>query len=183
MWLYSLMVPYSRDKGIGLTRDFRLVSRVPVFERFSYEVMQFKKISLDANLPFWLRQEMLKLPEKGNATAHQMAQQWRKFYASDEAYIQAVLAWFRKSNFYYTLEPPLLGENRIDDFLFKTKRGFCEHYSSAFTFLLRAAGIPARVVVGYQGGEWSPTRDSWQVRQMDAHAWVEAWLPNKGWTL
>lgn len=183
VWLYSLMVPYSRDKGIGLTRDFRLVSRVPVFERFSYEVMQFKKISLDANLPFWLRQEMLKLPEEGNATAHQMAQQWRKFYASDEAYIQAVLAWFRKSNFYYTLEPPLLGENRIDDFLFKTKRGFCEHYSSAFTFLLRAAGIPARVVVGYQGGEWSPTGDSWQVRQMDAHAWVEAWLPNKGWTL
>jgi transglutaminase-like putative cysteine protease len=73
--------------------------------------------------------------------------------------------------------------NRIDDFLFKTKRGFCEHYSSSFVFLLRAAGIPARVVVGYQGGALSPTGDSWQVRQMDAHAWTEAWLPNKGWIM
>ena len=80
-----------------------------------------------------------------------------------------------------TLEPLPLGDNRIDEFLFKTRRGFCEHYASSFAFLLRAADIPTRVVIGYQGGSLSPTGDSWQVRQMDAHAWVEVWLPEKGW--
>jgi protein-glutamine gamma-glutamyltransferase len=182
-WLYSLSVAYSRTTAIGLSRDFRLVSQVPVFQRFTYDAMQYKAIALDANLPHWLRQDNLSLPSQGNPVARKMAQQWRQFYGSDVAYIQAVLSWFRKSPFYYTLEPPLLGDNRIDDFLFKTKRGFCEHYSSSFAFLLRAAGIPARIVVGYQGGEWSPNKDSWQVRQMDAHAWVEAWLPNKGWIM
>lgn len=183
VWLYSLSVAYSHTLGIGISRDFRLVSQNPVFQRFTYDVLQYKAISLDANLPNWLRQDNLALPTAGNPVAHQMAQKWRKFHGSDEAYITAVLAWFRKSPFYYTLEPPLLGSNRIDDFLFKTKRGFCEHYSSSFAFLLRAAGIPTRIVVGYQGGEWSPNKDSWQVRQMDAHAWVEAWLPNKGWIM
>jgi hypothetical protein len=110
-----------------------------------------------------------------------MAKQWRAYYGSDLAYIMAVLRWFTKSQFYYTLEPPPLGNNRIDEFLFKTRRGFCEHYASSFAFLLRAADIPTRVVIGYQGGSLSPTGDSWQVRQMDAHAWVEAWIPEKGW--
>ncbi|MCB1660367.1 MAG: transglutaminase domain-containing protein, partial [Pseudomonadales bacterium] len=158
-------------------------SQAPVFQRFTYDVMQYQAIALDLELPDWLRLDNLMLPETGNPVARQMAQQWRKYYGSDEAYITAILSWFRKSEFYYTLEPPLLGNNRIDDFLFKTKRGFCEHYSSSFAFLLRAAGIPTRVVVGYQGGEWSPNKDSWQVRQLDAHAWVEAWLPNKGWVM
>ena len=183
VWLYSLSVPFSRTTGVGLSRDFRLVAQIPVFQRFSYDVMQYKAIALDENLPQRLREDNLTLPAEGNPIARKMAQQWRAFYDSDETYITAVLAWFRKSPFYYTLEPPLLGENRIDDFLFKTKRGFCEHYSSSFAFLLRAAGIPTRIVVGYQGGEWSPNQDSWQVRQMDAHAWVEAWLPNKGWIM
>ena len=183
VWLYSLAVPYSRTQGVGLSRDFRLVSQAPVFQRFTYDVMQYQAIALDLELPDWLRLDNLMLPETGNPVARQMAQQWRKYYGSDEAYITAILSWFRKSEFYYTLEPPLLGNNRIDDFLFKTKRGFCEHYSSSFAFLLRAAGIPTRVVVGYQGGEWSPNKDSWQVRQLDAHAWVEAWLPNKGWVM
>lgn len=183
VWLYSLSVPYSKTFGVGLTRDFRLVNRTPVFERFSYEVMQFRAISLDLDLPVWLRKDALQLPQTGNPVARAMAKKWREAYLTDEAYIQALLGWLRKSEFYYTLEPPLLGENRIDDFLFKSKRGFCEHYSSAFAFLLRAAGIPTRVVVGYQGGELSPTGDSWQVRQMDAHAWIEAWIPNKGWLM
>lgn len=181
VWLYSLSVPYSKTQGVGLTRDFRLVNRMPVFERFSYEAIQFQASILEPELPQWLGQDNLQLPSTGNPIAREMAKKWRAFYASDEAYINALLRWLRKSLFYYTLEPPLLGENRVDDFLFNSKRGFCEHYSSAFAFLLRAAGIPTRVVVGYQGGELSPTGDSWQVRQMDAHAWVEAWLPQKGW--
>jgi len=180
-WLYALSVPYSNDKGVGLTRDFRLISSTPVFQRFTYNAFRFDAVALDPELPEWLRQDNLKLPSTGNPTARKMAQQWHTFYGSDEKYITAVLRWFTKNQFYYTLEPPPLGNNRIDEFLFQTRRGFCEHYASSFTFLLRAAGIPARVVIGYQGGELSPTGDSWQVRQMDAHAWVEAWLPQKGW--
>ncbi|MDO8415954.1 MAG: DUF3488 and transglutaminase-like domain-containing protein [Agitococcus sp.] len=180
-WLYALNVPFSNDKGIGLTRDFRLISSTPVFQRFTYNAIRFEAISLDANLPDWLRQDNTKLPLSGNPTARKMAKQWRAYYGSDLAYITAVLRWFTKSEFYYTLEPPPLGDNRVDEFLFKTRRGFCEHYASSFAFLLRAAGIPTRVVIGYQGGSLSPTGDSWQVRQMDAHAWVEVWLPEKGW--
>jgi transglutaminase-like putative cysteine protease len=180
-WLYALSLPFSHDKGIGLTRDFRLISSTPVFQRFTYNALRFDAVALDPDLPEWLRQENLKLPNTGNPTARKMARQWHTFYGSDEKYMTAVLRWFTKSQFYYTLEPPPLGDDRIDEFLFQTRRGFCEHYASSFTFLLRAAGIPARVVIGYQGGELSPTGDSWQVRQMDAHAWVEAWLPQKGW--
>ncbi len=180
-WLYALSLPFSNDKGIGLTRDFRLISSTPVYQRLTYNALQFEPVSLDPELPDWLRQDNLQLPETGNTTARQMARQWRAFYGNDFKYISAILHWFTRSQFYYTLEPPVLGNNRIDEFLFQTRRGFCEHYASSFTFLLRAAGIPAHVVIGYQGGALSPTGDSWQVRQMDAHAWVEAWLPQKGW--
>lgn len=183
VWLYALDVAYSHTPEVGLARDLRLMSQTPVFQRFSYDVLRFEAITLDPDLANWLRQDNVALPASGNPTARKMAQQWRAFYQSDEQYINAVLRWFTKNQFYYTLEPPPLGDNRIDEFLFQTRRGFCEHYASSFTFLLRAAGIPARVVVGYQGGELSPTGDSWQVRQMDAHAWVEAWLPERGWTI
>ncbi|PTQ88459.1 transglutaminase TgpA family protein [Agitococcus lubricus] len=180
-WLYSLIVPYSSTSDVGLTKDFRLVHDRPIFERFQYQAIRLSPVMLDPQLPKWLLAENLALPEEGNPIAHAMATKWRQYYGSDEAYVNALLRWFRTSNFFYTLEPPPLGANRIDDFLFRTKKGFCEHYSSAFTFLVRAAGIPARVVVGYQGGMLSPTGDSWQVRQLDAHAWAEVWLPQRGW--
>lgn len=92
-----------------------------------------------------------------------------------------MLDHFRKENYFYTLTPPLLGENSIDQFMFETRRGFCEHYASAFVFAMRAAGIPARVVTGYQGGERNPVDGYLIVRQSDAHAWAEVWLESKGW--
>ena len=85
-----------------------------------------------------------------------------------------MLDWFHKESFYYTLVPPLLGANPVDGFLFGSRRGFCEHYASAFVVLLRAAGIPARVVTGYQGGTINPSGNYMIVRQSDAHAWAEA---------
>jgi hypothetical protein len=100
---------------------------------------------------------------------------------SDEAFIRSVLNKFRLEEYFYTLEPPRLEADAIDDFLFTTKRGFCEHFASAFTMLARAAGIPARVVTGYQGGEFNPLGGYLIVRQSDAHAWSEVWLANKGW--
>ena len=85
-----------------------------------------------------------------------------------------MLDWFHREPFFYTLAPPLLGANPVDEFLFGTRRGFCEHYASAFVVMLRAAGIPARVVTGYQGGTINPSGDYMIVRQSDAHAWAEA---------
>ena len=91
------------------------------------------------------------------------------------------LAMFRQQTFYYTLNPPLLGTDSVDEFLFNTRQGFCEHYASAFVFLMRAAGVPARVVTGYQGGERNTFGDYLIVRQSDAHAWAEVWLEGRGW--
>lgn len=180
-WLFSLAVSLSGSRYVGLTRDFNLVSGVPVYQRLTYDLEKYPVAALDPELPDWLRQENLMLPRDGNPAARKMAREWRNHFPEAGDYIAAVLGWFGKSAFHYTLEPPALGDHRIDDFLFRTKRGFCEHYASSFTFLMRAAGIPARVVVGYQGGEPSPTGDSWQVRQMDAHAWAEVWVEGRGW--
>ena len=97
------------------------------------------------------------------------------------AVVQAALTLFREQEFFYTLKPPLLGGQPVDEFLFETRRGFCEHYSSAFTSLMRAAGIPARVVTGYLGGRKNEVGEHYVVRQSDAHAWSEVWLDGRGW--
>ncbi len=115
----------------------------------------------------------LALP-RGSPRAHAFAGELRRTYPDDPGYIAAVLRWFRQEAFFYTLHPPLTGHDPVDQFLFETRRGFCEHYASAFVVLLRAAGIPARVVTGYQGGEVNPSGGYLIVRQSDAHAWAEA---------
>jgi len=100
---------------------------------------------------------------------------------SDKEYINKVLAYFRNNEFIYSLQPPLLGEHPIEDFMLNTRKGYCEHYASSFTMMMRLSGIPARVVIGYQGGEWNEQGDYMIVRQSDAHAWSEVWLENEGW--
>jgi hypothetical protein len=95
--------------------------------------------------------------------------------------MQSVLQYFASEPFYYTRQPPLLLNDPVDEFLFNSRRGFCEHYASTFVFLMRAAGVPARVVTGYQGGEKNPQSDYFIVRQSDAHAWAEVWLRGQGW--
>ena len=112
--------------------------------------------------------------------AQQLAQRLYMQSAEDpRRYVQNVLNWYQQNNFVYTLKPGQLGQNRIDEFLFNSRQGFCEHYASSFVMLMRYVGIPARVVTGYQGGELAPDRKSWEVRQLDAHAWTEVWLDQK----
>ncbi len=121
--------------------------------------------------------ESLRLPPeeaRSNPRTLAFARELRAANAGDAAYVRAVLDRFHSEAFYYTLAPPLLGDNPVDGFLFETRRGFCEHYASAFVVLLRAAGIPARVVTGYQGGMINPNGGYMIVRQSDAHAWAEA---------
>ncbi|MEK7191325.1 MAG: transglutaminase domain-containing protein, partial [Pseudomonadota bacterium] len=106
---------------------------------------------------------------------------WQRENPEPRAIAQQALAHFRNENFVYTLKPPLLGQDPVDEFLFATRRGFCEHYAAAFVTLMRAAGIPARIVNGYQGGEVNTAGNYLVVRNSDAHAWAEIWVPNDGW--
>ncbi|RYY79896.1 MAG: DUF3488 domain-containing protein [Moraxellaceae bacterium] len=181
-WLFALDVPYSRMRGVALTREYNLKSARDVYQQLSYDALQINDLQRDTELPEWLKQANLRLPPNSNPRTRQVAQQvFNQLGRNPERYANYWLNWIRRENFVYTLEPPVLSGHRIDQFLFESRRGFCEHYSSAYTFLMRAAGIPARVVVGYQGGQLSPDRQSWEVRQLDAHAWVEIWLAGRGW--
>jgi protein-glutamine gamma-glutamyltransferase len=121
----------------------------------------------------------LQLTSGTNPRSRALAREMRAAATSDEDYLRSILLMFREQNFFYTLQPPALGQQPVDDFLFGTKAGFCEHYASAFALLARAAGVPARVVAGYQGGERNPVADYWIVRQSDAHAWAEVWLAGR----
>ncbi|WP_454831541.1 transglutaminase family protein [Pseudoxanthomonas wuyuanensis] len=128
-----------------------------------------------------LRQRALALPAGYNPRTLALAAQWRREAGrNDERIVERALDWVR-AEFGYTLDTPLPGRHSVDEFLFEQKNGYCEHFSSAFVVLMRAAGIPSRVVTGYVGGYRNPFGDYWVVRNMDAHAWAEVWLPQRGW--
>lgn len=181
-WLFSLETPVPKSDGVGLTRDFRLVNNTPVSQLYRYEVVSFQKYQTEVELEPWIRAMALQLPEKGDDRTRELAREmFEKGNGSTQAMIDQLLLWFNQDLFYYTLSPPVLGANAIDEFLFDTKRGFCAHYSGAFVYMLRTVGIPARVVVGYQGGEMNPLGNHMLVYQYDAHAWAEVWLEGRGW--
>lgn len=181
-WLFGLDYPFTQQQDISITSNFTLRKDQPVTQQLRYEVLQFAPMRIDTALTDEARRLNLALPSSGNPQARALAQQLFAQSGSDPVrYIQSIERWINQTNFRYTLSPPRLHNNRIDEFLFETKAGFCEHYSSSFTFMLRAAGIPARVVAGYQGGEPSRNGNVWEVRQMDAHAWTEVWLEGQGW--
>lgn len=123
----------------------------------------------------------LTLPEGYNPRTRDLARQLADGAGSDAVVLERIVAHLRDSDLTYTLRPPLLGRHSVDEFLFDARRGFCEHFASAFTVLMRAAGVPARVVAGYQGGEVNPIDGNLVVRQSDAHAWAEVWLAGRGW--
>lgn len=191
MWLYSLRTPIDIDTTmvgagrrppIGLTRDYRLVASAPIAQRRLYHVDSGLDYRLEANgLNPKALQQATQLPSNSNPESVRRARLWYMAGGSDtNAYIDRLLALFNQQ-FTYTLQPPVLGTHSVDEFLWQSKAGFCEHFASSFVFMLRAVGIPARVVVGYQGGELNTLDDYVMVRQMDAHAWAEVWLPEQGW--
>lgn len=181
-WLFGLDYPFTQEQGISLTSDFTLLNNKPVTEQLRYEVLRYTPIKIDPLLDEVSYEVNLTLPATGNTKTRALAKQLFAQAGSDPVrYMQAIQSWINKDEFRYTLSPPRLSDNRIDSFLFETQAGFCEHYSSSFTFMMRAAGIPARVVAGYQGGELSHGGTVWEVRQMDAHAWSEVWLEGQGW--
>lgn len=162
--------------------DYRLVAAHPVDSVIQYRMTSHTRYRTVEPLATSARRHNLALPAGANPRSGALARTLREDTGSDRAFIAAVLQRFRDQEFFYTLRPPLLQRNAVDDFLFNTRKGFCGHFATAFTTLMRAAGIPARVVTGYQGGDWNPRGGYLVVRQSHAHAWSEVWLEGTGWT-
>lgn len=183
-WLLALDFPFNWTAPRSFVSfDFQLLSRQPVDQLTAYDVVSYPDALAEPELLRRARLWDLQLPEKRNPKTIALATELRTRFADDRQLIGAVLARFTKEEFVYTLRPPALtGANPVDEFLFDTRRGFCEHFASAFTALMRAADIPARVVTGYQGGEVNWVDQRMTVRQSDAHAWSEVWLRGEGWT-
>ncbi|KAF0814233.1 Protein-glutamine gamma-glutamyltransferase [Andreprevotia sp. IGB-42] len=177
-WLLALDLPApgALPQGTRLTSRLQLVSNQPVSQRKRVQMQSVTSWRMtDTNVDLAAD---LQLPAGGNPRARALAQGWAGL--PPPARVEAALNYLRSNGFSYTLDAPLLpGQNTIDDLLFNTREGFCEHYSGAFVFLMRAAGVPARVVAGYLGGE--KNADYLIVRQTDAHAWAEVWLDGQGW--
>ena len=180
-WLFALDMPSQLSIPAVFAPDFQLLSRSPVNARLRYSARSYLAYRANLDEPPQQMQRALSLPRGYNPHAQQLAQTWRTQYTSDDALMRAALMYFNQNGFEYTLEPPLLGMNSVDDFLFTSKKGFCEHYAGSFVFLMRAAGVPARVVTGYQGGEFNELGGYYILRQADAHAWAEVWLRERGW--
>ena len=181
-WIFALDIPYHWDlESTFLGPQHQLAHVQPVDQRIAYSAVSYTDYRIDLEMHPFRRNWYLEIPESRNPRTAELARSMRAAAPSDAAFVRAVLEKFNEEAYYYTLEPPPLGSRPVDRFLFETRRGFCEHYASAFAVMMRAAGIPARIVVGYQGGELNPMGNYMIVRQADAHAWTEVWLPGEGW--
>jgi transglutaminase-like putative cysteine protease len=181
-WVFSLDAVTGWPKDARRTSDYQLVTWNRAISRLSsFTLESSTSFRTEGPLPTVMEKADLRLPEGRNPKSVELAKSLRANVGSNAEFVQAVLSRFRNEKFYYTLEPPRLEADSVDDFLFNTRRGFCEHYASAFVVLARAAGIPARIVTGYQGGEYNPLNDYLIVSQSDAHAWAEVWLDEQGW--
>jgi protein-glutamine gamma-glutamyltransferase len=183
-WWFALdtVVRTPDRRKVQLTFDNQLLARDAVNTTISYEAVSHTETREMGEIPLVAHRVDTRLPEGRNPRSLDLAREMRTRAESDEQYIADVLNMFRTGGFEYTLTPPLLDLNSVDDFIFNTKRGFCGHYASAFVTMMRAGGVPARVVTGYHGGEWNRIREYFLVRQSDAHAWAEVWLDGRGWT-
>jgi len=179
-WLFGIEAVSHTDDSARQTSDYRLLAKRPVKRRLRYTL----ESHTDYRYPDISREERtaaLQLPPGVHPRSRLLASGWREQYADDGALIDRALRYFNDEPFSYTLTPQRITGDSIDDFLLKTREGFCEHYAAAFVTLMRAAGIPARVVTGYQGGEFNSFSDYMIIRQRDAHAWAEVYLDKRGW--
>jgi transglutaminase-like putative cysteine protease len=179
LWLLMLDMPTSIPKIGKLTHDYSAISNDPIRTRVRYDAVSNINYQLGTNLGERERIMSLQITEGENPRTLQLAKSWQPLSPTEK--INQALSMFRNEPFIYTLSPPILGDNPLDDFLFNTRKGFCEHYATSFVYLMRLAGVPARIVTGYQGGEFNPNGGYLIVRQSDAHAWTEVWLENQGW--
>jgi transglutaminase-like putative cysteine protease len=180
-WLFALESAANVPPQARYSGDGQILARFPVRARLRYQLSSVIAPPPASDEAPYLLRRALRLPAGSNPRAAALAAQWRAREPGDAQVLARAIAFLREGRFRYTLEPPLLGADPVDGFLFDAKAGFCEHFSSAFVFLMRAAGVPARVVTGYQGGELNPFDRIITVRQSDAHAWAEVFLSGRGW--
>ena len=180
-WLFALDIPGLLPPRTSITADHLLMSQTPVTSRMRYDISSYLDYGIGADSNELTLRRALQLPRGFNPQTLELGQQLRAQHADNDAIVTAALALLREQKFTYTVEPPLLGRHSVDEFLFNTRAGFCEHFSSAFVVLMRAAGVPARVVTGYLGGEYNALGNYLIVRQSDAHAWTEVWIEKRGW--
>lgn len=183
-WLFALEMPERLPAITGnaaqLSGEVEMTTLAPIDSRLRYQVSSFIHYRLQADGLPQDADQWLQLPADSNPRALMAGLQLRAIPDPGRR-VESVLRGFRTENYVYTLNPPLLGKDAVDGFLYGSRAGFCEHYAGAFVFLMRAAGVPARVVTGYQGGDLNPLDGYLTVRQSDAHAWAEVWLARRGW--
>ena len=172
-------VPQVDQYPAGVSADFELLTQRAIGERIRFQVTSYPQYSMQAGTRPGA--DWLALPPGFNPRTQALAQQLQRDFPDPALEVDAVLRMFHVQPYRYTLDPPQLGLHEVDEFLFDTRAGFCEHYAGAFVVLMRQSGIPARVVTGYQGGEVNPVDGFMIVRQSDAHAWAEVWLAQRGW--
>ncbi len=182
-WLFALEMPLEVNgdniQGHFISTDLQVISKNNINQLIQYRVSStshFKLLSLN---PQELK-AALDFPANNPQTLN-LGKQWARSLKDKQQIVLQGLDYFKKQPFYYTKHPDIMLDNPADEFLFDKRRGFCEHYASSFVLLMRAAGIPARVVTGYQGAEKNEVGNYYIVRQSNAHAWAEVWLENKGW--
>jgi len=180
-WMLALDIPSSLVNNSLLSRDFQLISKKEINELFRYTIQSRLSYQIGVSESRDYLALTLEYPEELNPRSIALGKSLAQRYQSTDEIVAEVLKMYREQPFIYTLQPPALGNNSVDAFLFNTRRGFCEHYAGSFALLMRAAGIPARIVTGYQGGEYNRVGNYLIVRQSDAHAWTEIWIENRGW--
>ncbi len=181
-WLFGLDTAWLRDGIYGKNlEDFTIRSQSKITNTTTYRVVSTPNELMDLTLSHQQRNTNLMIPISSNPRLTEEGRKLRRSFVNEEEIVRVALQTFNKETYRYTLKPPILANNSLDQFYFETKAGFCEHFASSFTYLMRAAGIPARVVVGYLGGEFNKSGEYYSVYQRDAHAWSEVWLAGQGW--
>lgn len=179
-WLFALEMPARIPPRATLFEDYTLRSRQTVKRNLRYEMTSNIRYRIKDETPQELSR-LTRLPADFNPQTRELAVKITENTRTADEKVSRMLDFFRSGNFSYTLQPPRLGRNSVDDFIFNAKKGYCEHFASAFAFMMRSIDIPARIVGGYQGGERNPYANYLIVRQSDAHVWVEVWDPGRGW--
>ena len=180
-WLLALDLPTQLAKSSYMTADYQLTSLKPVNDLRRYTMESRLNYQFGVNEDPDYLDITLEYPQDSNPLSIELGQKLADQYQSKEDIVNHVLTMFREQEYTYTLSPPLLRGDVVDQFLFESRRGFCEHFAGSFALLMRAAGIPSRIVTGYQGGEYNAVGNYLIVRQSDAHAWTEVWLEGRGW--
>ena len=179
-WLFALDLPATLPANTFVTSNYSVKTQEKINKRSTFSLASSPYYSISDSTDIELLEALL-LPSNITSRMTEFVNELTSQHPTEQEYIAAVLNFFNKQEFIYTLSPPQMLNNPVDEFLFDHRKGFCEHYASSFVILMRMADIPARIIAGYQGGEWNPTGEHLIVRQSDAHAWTEVWLDDKGW--